>query len=127
MNDNATTEVRQPTSQEIDRGFEVLSDGHRRYVLSYVSDANRPVPREELIDAVTAWKRDAEGDAHEDVDRETVAILLYHTHLPKLEAAGFIDRTDDGIEVATPGNRTLATIRTELERVFQPEASGGAL
>ncbi|RBI62440.1 hypothetical protein DMJ13_11285 [halophilic archaeon] len=67
--------------------FDILSNQHRRYVLSYLRDADDDVSElAELADWVTTQEPGYTGD-----QREAVAIGLHHTHLPKLADYGPFD------------------------------------
>jgi DNA-binding transcriptional ArsR family regulator len=67
--------------------FDALSHARRRAVLSYLHDADDDVAAvSELVDRVTRQEADRTGDR-----RETVAVALYHKHLPKLAAAELLD------------------------------------
>lgn len=69
--------------------LDVLSHPYRRRILSRLHDRN---PREEA-----SFSTDSVGSGEEDT--EQLALLLHHSHLPKLEASGFIDwdREEDAI------------------------------
>lgn len=92
--------------------FDVLADQRRRYVLSYLHDADDDVAElAELVDAVRSREAEREdgqggggrsdgdrsdgdrsGDGRSEADRsDAVKIELHHTHLPKLAASGVID------------------------------------
>lgn len=65
----------------LDGLFDVLSHPYRRRILIRLHDRN---PREE-----SSFSTDSVGE--EGVDTDRLGIELHHHHLPKLEAAGFID------------------------------------
>jgi hypothetical protein len=67
--------------------FELLSSPGRRYVLTYVLQAEGFVPISELVDYVTT-KTSAKMTDEEF--RRKVTLELSHTHLPRLEEDGFI-------------------------------------
>jgi hypothetical protein len=67
--------------------FEILSNPGRRYVLTYVLQADGFVPISELVDYVTT-KTSAKMTDEEF--RRKVTLELSHTHLPCLEEEGFI-------------------------------------
>lgn len=76
---------RDETGSSLNELFKMLSHGYRRRVLMAVARAN-PQDEDDLTSESVA--NDHEGDA------ETMQLLtqeLYHTHLPKLARAGFID------------------------------------
>lgn len=67
--------------------FEVLSNPGRRYVLTYLLQANGFVTISELVDYVTTR---TSTKMTNDEFRRKVTLELTHTHLPALEAEGFI-------------------------------------
>lgn len=75
--------------EDLDRLFDLLAEPRRRRVLTYLSEtAADAVALTDLIAAVVAREPDPEGE----IDHyEVVAIDVYHTHLPKLEAAGLLE------------------------------------
>lgn len=69
--------------------FDILADLHRRYVLYYLTKESEVVDLETL--AAEIANRDGGQTATGRSDnRETIAIGLHHTHLPKLADAGLI-------------------------------------
>ena len=75
---------REPTVQRerasLDELFEALSRPSRRRILTALAEAD---PRDEA--------EFASGDFTSDARRQEVSMRLHHTHLPKLEEAGFIE------------------------------------
>ena len=72
------------TGGSLNELFEVLSHGVRRRILMAVAREN-PRDDEEITSESVA-------DEHQEADAlELLKQQLYHTHLPKLEDAGFID------------------------------------
>jgi hypothetical protein len=67
--------------------FGVLSNERRRYVLSYLRDADSGgVDLSELAEWVATREVEREGDR-----LGTVKISLHHVHLPKLAGVGVLD------------------------------------
>jgi hypothetical protein len=65
----------------IDRAFDVLRHPHRRRILTHLDEHDPRKGDEFSIDEL----------ATEDDDLELFTLKLYHTHLPKLAGAGYID------------------------------------
>ncbi len=72
-------------SSTLDRVFDILSNATRRHVLLCVSDAS---PRSGDVFTPENLAPDGSGP-----DPQTTT--LYHTHLPKLDAAGYVDWNTD--------------------------------
>jgi len=84
-----------PTRNETDRLpqdelFDLLSNGRRRYVLQYLSQAGGTADFERLTDTVAAWENDTTVDRIEEDERKRVYVSLYQTHLPRLESSGVV-------------------------------------
>ncbi|WP_276301690.1 DUF7344 domain-containing protein [Halorussus lipolyticus] len=75
----------------LEQTMQVLSDDYRREILTYLFDRedDDSIPVETLAD-------------HASDDREQVSESLYHTHLPRLDAAGIVayDQSAERVELA---------------------------
>lgn len=78
----------------LDVSLDALSHPYRRRILTRL---NRSNPRDESSFSTDSVATDGE-------DEEMVAIDIHHRHLPKLEAAGFVD-WDHEANVVTRGPR----------------------
>jgi len=80
----------------VDGVFASLASGERRRVLE-VAMARDPEPAStaELATALAAWRTDEPRTDVTDQAREQAAVSLHHVHLPKLTAAGLLDRVSD--------------------------------
>ena len=67
--------------------YNVLSDSHRRYVLSYFQRMDDHVAE---LPELVEWVLTQEGDGRTK-QRDAVAIALHHIHLPKLAGYGLIE------------------------------------
>ena len=65
--------------------FAILRDGHRRYVLRYLSQKVAAVPLTDLAEQIIVQEERPTRDRF-----ERVLTGLYHVHLPKLEEAGIV-------------------------------------
>lgn len=74
-------------SERRDDLFEALAHRYRRFVLVYLHGADSPVSPRTLAEAIAARVDETSG--------ERVLLLLHHTHLPKLAAAGCVEYDDD--------------------------------
>ena len=99
--------------------FELLSDPRRRYALAYLSRRNQPVSIEELARHIAAWEED---DPVSDIGEKTVErieMTLYHNHIPKLSAAGLLERGERNggqvLESTDKVNQVEAELQTGLE------------
>ncbi|MFC5368682.1 helix-turn-helix domain-containing protein [Salinirubrum litoreum] len=69
------------TGSSLSEQFDILSSPYRRRILVAVANRN-PRDEDELR---------SEGIADDDENLDVFEQKLYHNHLPKLDAAGFID------------------------------------
>ena len=81
LNPTTMNHERQTERVALDRVFDVLSHPYRRRILTLLEDRN---PREDE-------EFSPEEIAAEDVDLELFTRELYHSHLPKLDEAGYIE------------------------------------
>lgn len=80
---------------------DTLANARRRTTLSIVADRSEPgdpVPESALAESVWAAENDAPPETAPDAELERVLIDLHHCHLPKLETAGLVVRTDGAVE-----------------------------
>ena len=81
MTDHSPRDPTVPRERAIlDELFDVLSNPPRRRILTALADAN---PRDEA--------EFVPGDFTSDERREEALMRLHHTHLPKLDEAGFVE------------------------------------
>jgi len=82
-----------PDDLSLDQTMQALSDDDRREILTHLfeRDGDGPIAVEALADRITS--SDASGSVSE---------LLYHTHLPRLDAAGIVtyERAEQRVELA---------------------------
>lgn len=69
-----------------DDAFDLLTHRYRRRIVRLLAARETPLTLSELVDDLMT---DAPGPPHHA--RKAVALDLYHSHLPKLAAAGWID------------------------------------
>jgi hypothetical protein len=88
----------------IDEAFDALSHVHRRRVISALRE----------LDTGGRGAVHVPDDVFDDQqDDEALRIELYHVHLPKLEAAGFIERYHDALVVRGPRFDVLEAVIEE--------------
>lgn len=90
--------------KRLDTVFEILSHHRRRYVLRALRRYDTPVSLADLADGVAALEYGRPLTDADPGDVKRVYLSLYHTHVPKLSAAGVVayDRERDTV---TPGRR----------------------
>lgn len=76
--------------------FDALAHRRRRVSLRVLERTDGVTPAE-LATRVVAAEGDAQGGTRQERDPEAVRVSLEHAHLPKLEAAGLVTRTDEGV------------------------------
>lgn len=78
----------------VDEAFDALGNRRRRILLARLRERGGRTTVRELTEAIATHEREND-DA--DVDTRAVEISLHHVHVPKLAAAGIVER--DGDEV----------------------------
>ena len=108
-------EQREAGGGQLDQLFEALSHPYRRRILSLVAESN---PCDEVEFAPEDLALDSD-------DTELTTLALYHSHLPKLDAAGFIewDRDTHVIQRGPRFDEVAPHIR--LMRDHRDELPGG--
>lgn len=80
-------------SRSVDPVLSAVGNEYRRAILDALTSASdETLAFEALVDRVTDWIRDEDAGPAPDEHRHRVRIMLHHTHIPKLEAVGSIDR-----------------------------------
>lgn len=96
--------IERPTLS-LDVAFEILADGHRRAVLSYLIQDERRTDLDELATHISAVEpTDTNGQA---------AATLHHLHLPKLADAGLVNY--DGAQQTVVANDSIRVLEPYLE------------
>lgn len=88
------------SNQDDDIAVSTLADPNRRRVLRTLRDAGSRLSLADLATEIARRESDSETD---DVPWEQASnyhVMLYHCHLPKLEAAGLVDFDADQKMVA---------------------------
>lgn len=73
--------------------FRLLSRPRRRQVLYVLRERDGAVPVERLVERLLV--RDGDEGSRDGAGRERVESALRHVHLPKLTAAGAVERVSD--------------------------------
>lgn len=107
----------QTSTLSTDAAFEVLADGYRRAVLSYLAAHESKVELGELADHVRSVDSlDANGNT---------ATTLHHLHLPKLDEVGVVEYDIDQHTV-TPTEK-IAALEPYIELTRNVQSSGDRL
>ena len=104
-----------PTS--LDVVFEALAHPYRRRILLLVAERN---PRDE-----NEVKVAVEDLATEDDDLELLTVELYHTHLPKLAEAGYVEWDEEGHTIRRGPNFETISPLIRLMDDHRDELPGG--
>ena len=100
-----TSDPLQRSTLSLDVAFDILADGRRRAVLSYLIQDERQADLDELATHISAVEPTvADGQA---------ATTLHHLHLPKLADAGLISY--DSEQRTATANETIRTLKPYLE------------
>ena len=81
--------------EDVSELYRGLADEQRRVVLSILDRSATPIPESRLARLVAARKTGRAPNSVAPADCDRTEISLHHVHLPQLEAAGLIERTDD--------------------------------
>lgn len=76
--------------QSLDEILSLLSHQYVRYTLIYLSD-HPTTTLDQLADVLTGLEAMETGTIAQTTDRERIRLRLYHSDLPRLDAAGYID------------------------------------
>lgn len=74
--------------------FELLSNARRRYALAYLSRRGQPMTIEGLARQIAAWETDTPVSDVDETSVERVMMTLHHNHIPKLRAAGLVEKAE---------------------------------
>lgn len=84
----------------VDGLFDLLADERRRYALSCLWEHDGAMTMSDLAEDVAALETEESRTAIEAEMVQTVATSLYHSHVPKLAAAGVVEYDRDREMVA---------------------------
>lgn len=86
-----------PETEELtqDEVFDLLSNARRRFILSYLQQADGPVDIFELATEIGAVENDIPVEEVSDKQEKRLYVSIYQTHIPKLESAGLIEYDSD--------------------------------
>lgn len=87
-------------ADSLDTLFELLSNRRRRYVLSCLNEYENPMALADLADEVAARENGTPITQTSAEEVKRIYISLYHTHVPKLEAADVVRYSQDQDMVA---------------------------
>ncbi|QSW98323.1 DUF7344 domain-containing protein [Haloterrigena alkaliphila] len=111
----------QQSHESVSTVFEMLSHRRRRYALECLREYENPLPLADLADEVAVREHDAPITEIPPEEVRRIYLTLYHTHVPKLAAAEYVDYSQE---------RDTVTLREHSERSEQLrahlEASGCA-
>lgn len=95
--------------------FEALSNERRRCALYYLRQRDAPVALSDIVDYVAAWQYDQPVSQLDPNDRMCVYSALHQAHLPKLDAAGFVDYDSEAGEVHPRDEAVYAQLYLEYD------------
>lgn len=98
----------------IDELLSVLSDDHRRFIISYLAEREEPVSIAELAREIRAWEEDPMVGTS---DEGQIITSLYHRHLPKLSEADIVEIDKERTTIQS--GETLADASMLLEELTQ--------
>lgn len=80
----------------LDTVFYVLAHRRRRAAIGYLRERAGPVEYQDLVEAIHRWELAGSDPPTPPSRRRNVEVDVNHSHLPKLVAAGVVERDDDG-------------------------------
>lgn len=101
-----------------DAFYRALSVERRRHALRWLS-ANDPVPLPVLANALAE-----ETGAN---DARTIRLDLYHVHVPKLEAAGLVQRSEEDLLTTTDRGEAAVALVEKWESLVCPAGDDRAV
>ncbi|MBX0323173.1 winged helix-turn-helix domain-containing protein [Halomicroarcula sp. F13] len=97
-----------------DTVFEVLSNSRRRFILATLRRRGSPISVSRLARLIGAHEDDVSPSEISASEEKRVYVSLYQSHIPKLEAAGFVEYDEEARSVM----ETPAT--AEIDRYLGP-------
>lgn len=101
--------------------FDLLGNRRRRSILLYLYQTTSPVESSEIATRIAAWENETPPEQVPSSLYQSVYNSLYQTHLPRLEAAGFVEY-DHAENLVYPMPR-IAEVGPCIESVA-PQATG---
>lgn len=114
---NFPDDVNQSTIDEI---FRALANPTRRQLIAYIDACEASVTFDELTEYLSASINSSEELAG-SADLNNVAIELHHVHLPKLEAIGLVDISEEPTCRMVRGTDLLDQVATESVFLHQDD------
>ncbi|GGN88329.1 MULTISPECIES: DUF7344 domain-containing protein [Haloarcula] len=83
-----------------DTVFEVLSNSRRRFILATLRQSESPMKVTRLARLIGAYEDDVPPSEISATEEKRVYVSLYQSHIPKLEATGFVEYDEEARSVA---------------------------
>lgn len=113
------------SDRSFDVAFDLLANRRRQHALACLCERPGSIPLDELAEDVAARERWSPRTEPDDEEVRTVAVSLYHSHLPKLADAGVVDYDRDRDMVAVSGDTDLLERLRVLARTGAADGSTG--
>jgi hypothetical protein len=113
----------------LDETFSALADAGRRYLVRYL-DRNGSTSLSTLGEHLAAERDETTLVSVTPTQRRRATVRLHHVHLPKLEAAGLVERSDvdDLVEPTDRLSYVLATLPTDYDSgTYSPSGESAVL
>lgn len=92
------------STPSLDSMFAALADSRRRYVMAVMGQRGGPTVVDELARAIARTEHDVVAGELPAATVRSVALALYHVHVPTLSAAGLL-AYDDAARTVAPTDR----------------------
>ena len=107
----------QSADEPVDTVFEILAHHRRRYALECLREYENPLPLADLADEVAVREHDAPLPEVPSETVKRVYLSLYHTHIPKLAAAEYVEYSQERDAVTlTEHSERAERLRATIER-----------
>ncbi len=110
---------------DADAVFETLAARRRRYVLYYLLEATDGVHLRDLAGLIAAAESGRPVVSVPTERRQRIAVELAHTHLPMLEAHGFVQYENEFVTLADEFERATPYLELASQYERPPTAARG--
>jgi hypothetical protein len=104
---------------DVDTVLGLLSERRRRYTLYYLTEQDRPVHIDEVVEAVAEMETNSNQSNIPEEKWNQIEITLQHNHLPKIDDAEFIEYNSDEMSLQLIDKPQNFDIITTVAKVLE--------